>query len=82
MSKGPLASSADVAGAFVDLVLARRQGESRRDALVRLRGSLQPGRDSLGGFAGTPCSAELRASHPTQGAEAATEPPSSPAGQS
>ena len=82
MSKRPLASSADAAGALLDLVLARRPGESRRAALVRLRGSLQPGGDALSAFAGTPCSAELSAAHLASAAKAAPEAPSDSAGQS
>jgi len=45
-----------VAGAALGVVMAPRFGESRRVALTRLRLALRPGRGSLSGFAGTPCS--------------------------
>jgi gas vesicle protein len=50
-----------VIGAAVGVVLAPRQGESRREALGRLRLAARPGRGALGAFAGTPCAAEGRA---------------------
>ncbi len=43
-------------GAAIGVLFAPRPGESRRAALTRLRLSLQPGRGSVGAFAGTPCS--------------------------
>ena len=45
-----------VAGAALGAVLAPSRGESRREALTRLRLALRPGRGSLSAFAGTPCS--------------------------
>jgi gas vesicle protein len=50
-----------VIGAAVGVVLAPRHGESRREALGRLRLAARPGRGALGAFAGTPCAAEGRA---------------------
>jgi len=50
-----------VIGAAVGVVLAPRHGESRREALGRLRLAARPGRGALGAFAGTPCAAEARA---------------------
>jgi gas vesicle protein len=50
-----------VIGAAVGVVLAPRHGESRREALGRLRLAARPGRDAVGAFAGTPCAAEGRA---------------------
>ncbi len=50
-----------VIGAAVGVVLAPRYGESRREALGRLRLAARPGRGALGAFAGTPCAAEMRA---------------------
>jgi hypothetical protein len=49
-----------VIGAAIGVVLAPRRGESRRDALGRLRLAARPGRGALGDFAGTPCAAERR----------------------
>jgi hypothetical protein len=49
-----------VIGAAVGVVLAPRRGESRRDALQRLRLTVRPGRGAGGAFAGTPCAAEGR----------------------
>ena len=50
-----------VIGAAFGVVLAPRHGESRREALGRLRLAARPGRGALGAFAGTPCAAEVRA---------------------
>jgi gas vesicle protein len=50
-----------VIGAAVGVVLAPRRGESRREALGRLRLAARPGWDAVGAFAGTPCAAEGRA---------------------
>jgi hypothetical protein len=65
-----------VIGAAVGVVLAPRHGESRREALGRLRLAARPGRGALGAFAGTPCAAEglLRVPEPAgapRGADAA-----------
>jgi hypothetical protein len=46
-----------VIGAVAGVVFAPRHGESRRDALGRLRLAARPGRGALGAFAGTPCAA-------------------------
>jgi gas vesicle protein len=56
-----------VIGAAVGVVLAPRHGESRREALGRLRLAARPGRDAAGAFAGTPCAAEGRAYAREQG---------------
>jgi hypothetical protein len=71
-----------VIGAAAGVVLAPRHGESRREALARLRLAARPGRGALGAFAGTPCAA-ARTSVPagetsTGGAEPA--PPAAPEG--
>ena len=47
-----------VIGAAVGVVLAPRRGESRREALDRLRIAARPGRGAVRAFAGTPCAAE------------------------
>ena len=47
-----------VIGAAVGVVLAPRRGESRREALDRLRLAARPGRGAVRAFAGTPCAAE------------------------
>ena len=60
-------------GAAVGVVLAPRRGESRREALGRLRLAARPGRGPLRAFAGTPCAAEAApasASRPTRRAAA------------
>jgi len=69
-----------VIGAAAGVVLAPRHGESRREALARLRLAVRPGRGALGAFSGTPCAAAGRSSVPagveaTDGAEPA--PPAS-----
>jgi hypothetical protein len=46
-----------VIGAAAGVVLAPRRGESRREALARLRLAARPGRGALGAFSGTPCAA-------------------------
>jgi gas vesicle protein len=56
-----------VIGAAVGVVLAPRRGESRREALDRLRLAARPGRGAVGAFAGTPCSAEDAAAVHGQG---------------
>lgn len=50
-----------VIGAAAGLVLAPRHGESRREALARLRLAARPGRGALRAFSGTPCAAERTA---------------------
>jgi hypothetical protein len=50
-----------VIGAAVGVVLAPRHGESRCEALGRLRLAARSGRGAVGAFAGTPCAAEARA---------------------
>jgi hypothetical protein len=64
-----------VIGAAVGVVLAPRLGESRREALARLRLAARPGRGAVRAFAGTPCADEDRAAgvpggaaHPAQAA--------------
>lgn len=49
-----------VIGAAAGVVLAPRRGESRREALARLRLAAGRGRGALGAFAGTPCAAAGR----------------------
>jgi gas vesicle protein len=56
-----------VIGAAAGVVLAPRHGESRREALARLRLAARPGRDALRAFSGTPCAAEARTSVSGQG---------------
>lgn len=56
--RGPML--AGVVGAAVGVVLASRHGESRREALGRLRLAVRPGRRSVDAFAGTPCAATGR----------------------
>ena len=64
-----------VIGAAMGVVLAPRHGESRREALGRLRLAARSGRGARGAFAGTPCAAESRAyergAAPTGGAASA-----------
>jgi hypothetical protein len=59
-----------VIGAAAGVVLAPRLGESRREALDRLRLAARPGRGSVRAFAGTPCAAEGRAPVRAQGGAA------------
>jgi hypothetical protein len=61
MKNARTAALGGVIGAAVGLVLAPRLGESRRQALDRLRLAVRPGRGALRAFAGTPCAAESRA---------------------
>ena len=64
-----------VIGAAAGVVLAPRHGESRREALARLRLAARPGRGALGAFSGTPCAAAGRTSVPAQeGAPGGAEP--------
>ena len=56
-----------VIGAAVGVVIAPRHGESRREALGRLRLAARPGRGALRAFEGTPCAAEARGSAHVQG---------------
>jgi hypothetical protein len=58
MGKARSAVLGGVIGAAVGVVLAPRRGESRREALDRLRLAARPGRGSVRAFAGTPCAAE------------------------
>lgn len=55
MNKGRTLVFSGVLGAAIGLIVAPRLGESRRDALDRLRLAARPGRGSLRAFAGTPC---------------------------
>ncbi len=55
-----------VIGAAAGVVLAPRHGESRREALARLRLAARPGRGSPRAFAGTPCAAAGRSPVPAQ----------------
>ncbi len=64
-----------VIGAAAGVVLAPRHGESRREALARLRVAARPGRGALGAFAGTPCAAAGRTPVPAhEGAPGGAEP--------
>jgi hypothetical protein len=64
-----------VIGAAVGVVLAPRHGESRREALGRLRLAARPGRGALRAFAGTPCAVAGRSLVPPQeGATGGAEP--------
>ncbi len=56
-----------VIGAAVGVVLAPRRGESRGEALDRLRIAARPGRGAVRAFAGTPCAAEDSAAAGDQG---------------
>ena len=67
MGKARSAVLGGVIGAAVGVVLAPRFGESRREALGRLRLAARPGRGALRAFAGTPCAAESRAPANAQG---------------
>jgi gas vesicle protein len=57
-----------VIGAAVGVVLGPRLGESRREALARLRLAARPGRGAIRAFAGTPCAAEDRSAGLPDGA--------------
>jgi hypothetical protein len=63
-----------VIGAVAGVVLAPRRGESRRDALARLRLAARPGRGALGAFAGTPCAAARTGVPAQEGATDGAEP--------
>jgi gas vesicle protein len=67
MSKARRVILGGVIGAAVGVVLAPRGGESRREALDRLRLAARPGRGAIRAFAGTPCSAEDTATVHGQG---------------
>jgi hypothetical protein len=67
MGKARSAVLGGVIGAAVGVVLAPRRGESRREALDRLRLAARPGRGSFRAFAGTPCAAEDPATTHGQG---------------
>lgn len=56
MGKGRKVMYGSVAGAALGVLFAPRLGESRREALRRLRLAMRTGRGSLAAFAGTPCS--------------------------
>jgi len=68
-----------VIGAAAGVVLAPRHGESRREALARLRLAARPGRGALGAFSGTPCAAAGRTSDPAQEAAPGDAEPAPPA---
>ena len=68
MGKARSAVLGGVIGAAVGVVLAPRLGESRREALGRLRLAARPGRGAVRAFAGTPCAAEDRATNAQGGA--------------
>lgn len=57
MGKGLSLVLGGVIGAAVGVVIAPRRGESRREALARLRLAASPGAGSVRAFAGTPCAA-------------------------
>jgi hypothetical protein len=59
-----------VLGAAVGVVLAPRLGESRQQALDRLRLAGRPGGGALQAFEGTPCAAQRRSSVTGQGGAA------------
>jgi gas vesicle protein len=67
MGKARNAVLGGVVGAAVGVVLAPRLGESRREALDRLRLAARSGRGSVRAFSGTPCAAEVRAAVRDQG---------------
>ncbi len=60
MRKGRTFFLGGLVSAVVGLVAAPRAGESRREAVVRLRASLQR-RGGLTAFTGTPCAGERQA---------------------
>ena len=70
MRKARSSTLGGVLGAAAGVVLAPRLGESRRQALDRLRLVVRPGRGALRAFEGTPCAAERRASATGQGGAA------------
>jgi hypothetical protein len=70
MSKTRRAVLGGVVGAVVGVVLAPRLGESRREALDRLRLAARPGKGALHAFEGTPCAVERRPSADRQGGAA------------
>ncbi len=67
MGKARNAVLGGVIGAAAGVVFAPRLGESRREALARLRLAARPGRGAVRAFAGTPCAAESRAPVHAQG---------------
>ena len=67
MGKARSAVLGGVIGAAVGVVFAPRLGESRREALDRLRLATRSGRGAVGAFTGTPCAAEGRAPVHAQG---------------
>ena len=70
MSKARSVVFGGVIGAALGVVLAPRGGESRREAFGRLRLAARPGHGAVRAFAGTPCSAEDRATAHGQGGAA------------
>jgi hypothetical protein len=68
-----------VIAAAAGVVLAPRHGESRREALGRLRLAARPGRGAVGAFAGTPCSAIGRTPASAQDAAPGGPDPAPPA---
>jgi hypothetical protein len=68
-----------VIGAAAGVVLAPRRGESRREALARLRLAVRPGRGAVRAFAGTPCAAAGRTPvSPLEGAAPGDAEPAPP----
>jgi len=70
MRKARSAVVGGLLGAAVGVVLAPRLGESRQQALDRLRLAVRPGGGALQAFEGTPCAALRRASDSGQGGAA------------
>jgi hypothetical protein len=68
-----------VVGAAAGVVLAPRHGESRGEALARLRLAARSGRGAVRAFAGTPCSAAGRMSVSAQEAAPGDAEPAPPA---
>ena len=68
-----------VIGAAAGVVFAPRHGESRREALARLRVAARPGRGSLRAFAGTPCAAAGHAPAAAEQEASGGAEPASPA---
>jgi hypothetical protein len=68
-----------VIGAAVGVVLAPRHGESRREALARLRVAARSGRGAVGAFSGTPCAAAGHTPVPAQEAPTVGAEPAPPA---
>ncbi|HQJ26399.1 MAG TPA: hypothetical protein PKZ80_04110 [Thermoleophilia bacterium] len=64
--RGPILGG--VVAAALGVVLAPRRGESRREAVERLRLAVRSGRGAVGAFAGTPCAVRDQPAPHAQGA--------------